>query len=77
MSDAERLVGEQWEEAWRSLCLGKETLNRFLDEQFLEMNRAMKRTFRERLCKNMVEADAIPQEIRDVLVMIRGDSPTT
>ena len=71
ISEVTRQVKDLWARKWRDQCLGKETIDGFLTTHFKEMNRGMRRTFKERICKVLCGEGRIPEEIQSVIDMIK------
>lgn len=73
INDIKASVDRKWNTSWKEICLGKEAIRYFVDENFVGSSRTLYPIFVENICKRMVETDRIPKEISEVIELIRRD----
>ena len=65
-------INVTWNSSWREICLGKETLKSFIEDNFEGSANTLYPIFVENICKKMAEKGRIPEEISQVLDFIRN-----
>ncbi|MGR3309256.1 MAG: ATP-dependent nuclease [Candidatus Brocadiales bacterium] len=73
IKETKESIEAEWDTAWKNTCLGKETLKKFIEDNFKGVAKTHYPTLVEKICKEMKEKSKIPCEITKVLNFIRNE----